>query len=178
MKPHIKKGLWLGTYMAVFLIITKLFEGDVHTGKDIVAIIVPALITGAIMGLLAAWFQKKFSAPKLPPREIEIQTGPDEHIIFQTPASYSKEALINGQLCLTNKQLIFKSHELTFWDIEWKCPLSDITGIKQYRYWGLFKGGLLIQRSESAPQKFHILKITEFLHYLNSTITLTTGKVK
>jgi len=67
----------------------------------------------------------------------------DERLIVETAAKmvWSKKKL-SGRLILTSKRLFFWNENL---QAETAVPLNLIDGMKEYKIWGLFSKGILIQ---------------------------------
>ena len=54
----------------------------------------------------------RFTKPLKVLEKIVIQTQHDENLLLETPANYLMDgSLISGKLCLTDKRLLFKSHQ-------------------------------------------------------------------
>jgi hypothetical protein len=54
----------------------------------------------------------RFTKPLKVLEKIEIQTQPDENLLIEAPANHLRDgSLLSGKLCLTDKRLLFKSHQ-------------------------------------------------------------------
>lgn len=110
---------------------------------------------GALGGLLFGWSMGLFAKSKLLTQGTKIDTEPDETVLFETGANHFKGAEgVGGKLYLTNKRLVFKSHQFNFQNHEWSINLSDIDKVDRYKTLGLVNKGLSVTPAGNKIEKF------------------------
>ncbi len=169
MSRKFKAGLIFGLAMFIFFVAQKLFEIDQPNLKDILKIILSGIIGAGIAGVIFGWLMDTLAGNKVLEQNIKISLEPGENFIFESSANHFKglEA-VGGKLFLTDKRLIFKSHNLNIQNHQLIIQLSDIASIGRFKPLGLTNNGLFIIDKNKETEKFVVEKLTEWLIYLES----------
>ena len=166
-KNRFRAGLSFGIAMTVFFIFQNLLSGDNQTSNQIIKSIVVGLIAGAISGVLFGWLIGLFAKSKFVTQTTKIETEPDEHILFETPANHFKKIEgVGGKLYLTNKRLIFKSHKLNIQNHQLYIQLTDVSNVDRYKTLGLVNNGLSITTIDNKIEKFVVEQVESWIKYL------------
>lgn len=97
----------------------------------------------------------------------KIVTGPDENILFETPANHFKGIEgVGGKLYLTNKRLVFKSHKLNIQNHELSIQLTDVKNVDRHKTLGLVNNGLTITTIDDKTEKFVVEQVENWIKYL------------
>jgi len=169
MNSKVKAGLGFGISMAIFYITYDLIFGTPDkSNQQVLKVVVSGIIGGAIAGLLFGWIIGKFSNSKFVTKTTQIETYPDEKIIFQTPANHFKGIEgVGGKLYLTNKRLVFQSHKLNIQKHQLSIDLPDIAQVSGYKVLGIVKRGLSVVTVQQKTEKFVIEKPDDWIKHLS-----------
>jgi hypothetical protein len=160
-------GLSFGIAMAVFFILQNLVTSDKHTTNQIIKSIASGLVAGAISGVLFGWLMGLFAKSKFVTQTTKIVIGPDENILFETPANHFKGIEgVGGKLYLTNKRLVFKSHKLNIQNHELSIQLTDIKNVDRHKTLGIVNNGLTITTINDKIEKFVVEQVENWIKYL------------
>jgi hypothetical protein len=161
MKNAVKPGLFFGAFMSFWFIFSAIFI-DKH---PLLTGLLVGILEGAVSGLLFG-FATAFLVKKLD-KSVQFDLEPGEASLFQTRANHFKgiEA-VGGQLLLTNKRLVFKSHSVNIQNHTYVLPLEEITGVQRYKSIGLINNGLNIT-TKNGTEKFVVDKAAEWLERLS-----------
>lgn len=166
-RSRFRVGLSFGIAMAVLFILQNLLTSDKHTINQIIKSIASGLVAGAISGVLFGWLMGLFAKSKFVTETTKIVIGPDENILFETPANHFKGIeSVGGKLYLTNKRLVFKSHKLNIQNHQLSILLTDIENIDRHKTLGLVNNGLSIKTSEGQTEKFVVEQIEKWINHL------------
>ncbi|MBN1909210.1 MAG: hypothetical protein JW818_05685 [Pirellulales bacterium] len=104
---------------------------------------------GLCMGLLEAYHAQRFLGMKsVPESETLIHQGSSTHRIgFES---------VGGWLCLTNRALYFKSHELNFQPHELAIPLCEINRVEPRAILGILPTGLMLTLRDGRTERFGV----------------------
>lgn len=169
MSRKFKAGLIFGLAMFVFFVGQKLFMLDEPTAKDIIKLLLSAIIGAGVAGIIFGWLMDTLSGSKSLQQSIKIELEAGEKIIFQSNANHFKglEA-VGGKLFLTEKRLVFKSHKFNIQNHEFVIKLSDIASIGKFKPLGLTNNGLLVIDKNNETEKFVVENLADWLIYLKS----------
>lgn len=87
---------------------------------------------------------------------IVFETKKNEKVIFEMFCSHMVgiEA-VGGKICLTNKRLLFKSHQFNLHNHELEISIKDITSIQRCRLYKYFPGkGVSISLKDDSIEVF------------------------
>jgi len=166
-RNRFRAGLSFGIGMTVFFILQNLLTNDNQTSKEIIKSVISGTIAGIISGFLFGWLMGLFSKSKFVKETTNVDTNPDEDILFQTPANHfiGVEG-VGGKLYLTTKRLIFKSHKLNIQNHELSISLENINSADSYKILGVVNNGLAIITKQNTTEKFVVEQVDEWLKQL------------
>ena len=163
-----KAGLFFGIVMTVFFIIQNLWTSDTITSKIVGKSLIVGLISGIFSGFFFGLIIGIFKSSKFVDTTTKIETQLGEDIIFQTPANHFKGAeAVGGKLYLTNKRLVFKSHNLNIQNHEFSLYLNDIVSVDRYKNLGFIRNGLTITSKHNKIDKFVVDQASEWIKKFN-----------
>ena len=169
-KPYLRAGLIFGNLMAIFFVITNLIELDNPSRDQILKSVLIGLISGTVSGTLFGLFLSLFAKSKFVDKTTKIELEPGETLVHETLANHFKGMEgVGGNLYLTDKRLVFKSHKLNIQNHELSMPLSSITRIERSKTLGILNNGLLIQQNEYKPEKFVVQGGSEWIQKIIAT---------
>ncbi len=144
-KSRIKAGLYVGIVTAIFSVVRNFLTQDNITTKSVILFIAFGLVSGAIQGFLFGWLIGLFVNSKFVKQATQITTEADETVLFETGANHFKGAeAVGGKLYLTNKRLVFKSHNMNIQNHELSIPLTHIHKVDRYKTLGIVNNGLTV----------------------------------
>ena len=172
MNNKLKSGLYFGLGIAFIFLIKDSFSwltGEVST-SEIIKSLISSILAGLFTGIIVAWLADKFLTSSIFTKPPKFNFENEEVIHFQTPANHFKgiEA-VGGFLCLTNKRLLFKSHNLNIQNHELSIILSDITTVDRYKTLGIINNGLAIRLSNDETEKFVVDKAKQWIENIGMT---------
>ena len=167
MSNKFKSGLVFGFAMTLFFLsrtaIAWIAGEDLST-NDILKSFFASLLAGLVSGFLFGWLSNKFVAGGIITKSSKFEYHKNETIILQTPANHfvGVDAVI-GNLFLTDKRLIFKSHNLNNQNHEWITDLADISHVETFKTLGLFNSGLKMVTNKKVVGKFVVHKQKQWI---------------
>ncbi|WP_274474462.1 GRAM domain-containing protein [Mangrovimonas aestuarii] len=133
-------------YGILIYLINYFILADDFSSKTIVSIVVQAILFGVFMGfgfpallkLMKPLFLKSVKAPKL-------MVG--ETIIFEDAANYFKNKwnAFGGKLYLTNKRLIFQSHNFNLKKLNKSIDLPEMKDVSEHKTGGIVDNGIRLR---------------------------------
>ena len=170
MSNRLKSGLFFGLAMT-FIFLSKTIiawvTGEEERTDEIVRSIVGAGMAGIVSGILMGWMTDRFFASNIFTKSTDFHFGNGEVAIFQTAANHFKGTeAVGGSLCLTNKRLLFKSHNLNVQNHDLSIPLADVEKLERFKTLGLVNNGLAIKLSTNVSEKFVVDKANQWLEHL------------
>ena len=166
-RSKIKAGLYFGIISAFSFLLQDLLTRDDLTTKNIIIIIVSSLIGGALGGLLFGWLTGLFLNSNFLKKGTSIVTDKNEKIVFETGANHFKGVEgVGGKLYLTNKRLIFKSHNFNIQKHELSISLSNVDKVRRYSTFGIVNNGLSVTTSDNVIEKFAVQEPEEWMNQL------------
>jgi len=178
-RDRFRAGLSFGIPMAFFFILQNLLTNDKQATNQIIKSIASGLVAGAISGVLFGWLIGLFAKSKFVTKTTKIETGPDEHILFETPANHFKGIEgVGGKLYLTNKRLIFKSHKLNIQNHQLSIQLTDVKDVDSYKTLGLVNNGLSITTIDDKTEKFVVEQVENWIKYLTEKNSLQQAALR
>ena len=166
-RNRFKAGLSFGIAMAVLFILQNLLTSEKQTTNQILSSVAAGLIAGLISGVLFGWLIGLFAKSKFVAKTTRIDTGPDENVLFETPANHFKGVEgVGGKLYLTNKRLVFKSHNLNIQNHQLSILLTDIKNVGRHKTLGLVNNGLSIVTAEDKTEKFVVEQAENWIKHL------------
>ena len=166
-RNRFRAGLSFGIAMAVFFILQTLLVNDKQATNQTIKSIALGLVAGAISGVLFGWLMGLFAKSKFVTQTTKIETDPDEHILFETPANHFKGIEgVGGKLYLTNKRLVFKSHKLNIQNHQLSIQLIDIKNVDRFKTLGLVNNGLSVITIDDKTEKFVVEQVENWIKYL------------
>jgi len=173
MNNKVKSGLYFGlgmTLVFLFKTIIAWVTGEEGSTNEIAKSIVAAVIAGLVSGLLYGWLTDKFLVGSIFTKPIHFNLDTGDVVIFQTPANHFKGVEgVGGILCLTDKRLIFKSHNINVQKHELSIPFSDIKAVDRYKTLGFMNNGLIVQLGNDVTEKFVVNKAKQWIEHIEST---------
>lgn len=169
-QSKIQAGLGFGACMAIIYIIFDLVGTEELTTGSVLISILSGIIGGAVAGLLFPWLAGILLNMNYIKRSIEIKTLADENIVFHTSANHimGMEG-VGGKLYLTNKRLVFKSHNLNIQKHELSIPLEEILQVNRYKSLGIINKGLIVTLSSGKEEKFIVEEASKWMEYLKQS---------
>jgi hypothetical protein len=133
------------------------------TTKDVIVFVIMVIILFFIGELAERWMMKLMMKSRSVTQSAVLDTAADEIILFQTPASHLKGIeSVGGHLFLTNKRLVFQSHNITFQKHKLSIGLPDITKIEKYKRSGM-NTGLIVTTINNTNEKFVVENADEWI---------------
>ncbi len=174
-----KPGYYIGLCIIIFFVVEFFLTHNDITTKEIIKRVIAAVVAGAFacllfesgIGLFRKFMQANVGQSELVKDVTTINADPDEEIIFQTGANHFQAwEAVGGKLYLTNKRLIFKSHNMNIQKQELMIPLSDIKEISRYKVYRLSNNGMIIYLKDLRKEKFALTDIDECYSLLSQTM--------
>lgn len=173
MSNKVKSGLYFGlgmTFVFLFKTIIAWVTGEEESSGEIVKSVIAAVIAGLVSGLLFGWLTDKFLVSSIFTKSTHFNLDTGELMIFQTPANHFKGAEgVGGSLCLTDKRLLFKSHNLNIRNHELSILLSNITIVDRYKTLGLVNNGIAVHLISELTEKFVVDKADKWIEQIQKT---------
>lgn len=173
MSNKVKSGLYFGlgmTFVFLFKTIIAWVTGEEESTAEIAKSVIAAVIAGLVSGLLFGWLTDKFLVSSIFTKSIHFKLDTGEVVIFQTPANHFKEAeVVGGYLCITDKRLLFKSHNLNFQNHELSISLLSITLVDRYKTLGLINNGIAVHLTDNLTEKFVVDKADKWFEQILRT---------
>lgn len=173
MTQKVKSGLYFGLGMTFFYliksIITWIPEEEVST-REFVETVVGAIIAGLVSGLIYGWLSDKFLVGSIFTKPTQFIPDIGEVVIFKTPANHFKGVeCVGGTLYLTDKRLVFKSHNLNIQNHEQSIQLSELRAVKRFKMHGFINNGLLVEAGSGITEKFVVEKPNQWPELIERT---------
>ena len=169
-RTSFKAGLFFGIIMAVFFILKDLWTAENYTAETLIRIIAVGLISGIIAAILFGYGISKI-APKLANSISKLETEADEKLLLNSPANhYKKLEAVGGKLFLTNKRLVFKSHNSNIQNHEIHIALNDIVKIERFKNFKITNNGVSVLCRNGKIEKFVVEKPEEWIERINTVI--------
>ena len=167
-KFKLRAGLFLGIIMSIFSILNRLWDTENFTTEFLLKTIFSGIVGGTIAGILFGYFMGKFL--KFIGSNVSIDTEADENTLLESLASHYKgiEA-VGGKLFLTNKKLIFKSHNFNVQNHELSINLNEIVKTDRYKNIGI-NNGLAIECKNGRTEKFVVEEPEKWIERLKTPI--------
>lgn len=170
MKSILKSTL----YLAIFLIITglmaRLIFGTGVSWDQVPSSIAAGLLVGFIAALLTQWSTKRHL------RNIVIPLEQAESIIKEGVANHLKGAeRVRGKLVLTNKRLIFKSHQYARQNHQAVFAIDEITNVSKTKTSKLMPNGLTIMVDDNRTEKFVVESAGEWAEAIGARLRKITN---
>lgn len=157
LKPALLFGTLFGLGIGLFSCLTKGVLNGVKTG----------IIMGAFSGLLIWGFE--FFQSKIFKKNSQKIVG-NETIVFEGGANHFKGTeAVGGWLYLTNKKLIFQSHNYNVQNHKLVIPLNQITSIRTSLTHGYMPTGLQVVTNDGV-EKFVVFKRKEWVRRISENI--------
>ena len=100
---------------------------------------------GFVFGLTMAWIS--YRAAQHFDSRIELFTG--ETLLHQGPANhYVDNEAVGGWVYLTNKRILFVSHNLNYFIHNWEAPLSEVVGVSLCKTMKVIPNGLVLHTTQ------------------------------
>ena len=167
MSNKVKSGLFFGlgmTFIFLFQTIITWVTGEEESTREIVKSVIAAMIAGLVSGLLFGWLTERFFVSSIFTKSMDFKFDSGETTIFQAPANHFRGAEgVGGSLCLTDKRLLFKSHNLNIQNHELSIPLSEINHVERYKTLGLINNGLAVHLNGDLKEKFVVDKASQWI---------------
>ena len=175
MTNKIKSGIVVGFGVTLFYISKTLIAwitGEEQSSDEIYKSVFASLSAGLATGLLIWWGTDKYLVNTFLTNPVNFEFENGETSVFQTPANHFKASkTFGGSLCLTNKRLMFKSHNANFQSDDWSISLGDIAEVKTFKNLGLLQNGLSINTTNEVVEKFVVDKLKRWKETISSTKT-------
>jgi hypothetical protein len=159
LKTFISAGLPFGIIMGIFVGIIN----NIYTG------VIAGIFLGSLFGLLIGIFVS-IQSKKFKKKSMDITDG--KKTIMEGVANHFKEKeSVGGWLCLTNDEIIFKSHNFNIQKHQKIIPLSQITSVKTSLTLGIVPNGLQITTNNDDVEKFVVNKRKDWAQKINEAIS-------
>ena len=172
MSNKIKSGLYFGVGITFFFLLIESIAwitGEASS-KEIIISIVSSVIAGLCSGFVAGWLTDKFLTNSIFTKPPKFNLDGDEAIHFQTPANHFKGVeAVGGFLCLTDKRLLFKSHNLNIQNHELSISLSNLSTVVRYKTLKLMNNGLAVSLTNHKTEKFVVDKAKQWIEIIDRT---------
>ena len=173
MTQKVKSGLYFGLGMTFFYLVKSIIPwitGEEISTRDIVESVIGAIIAGLVSGLLYGWLSDKFLVGSIFTKPTHFSPDIGEAVVFKTPANYYKGVeCVGGTLYLTDKRLVFKSHNLNIQNHEKSILLSELRAVKRFKMHGFINNGLLVEVNSGIAEKFVVEKPNEWPEFIERT---------
>ena len=172
-RNQIRPGLIFGITIALIFILQDILRhGDLST-KNIIMVIASSLFGGAIGGIIFGWMLGAWTDSRFLLKGAHIAIDANETIIFTTGANHIQGVEgVGGKLYLTNKRLIFQSHNFNIQNHEFSIRLSEIEKVKRYDTFGIVNNGLMVTTVHNSIEKFVVQEPEEWLNHFNKKKSL------
>ena len=161
-------GIIFGITLAIIFILQDYLRHDDLNTKNIIMVFVSSLIGGAIGGILFGWILRVWTNSRVLLKGTPITIDASEIIVFTTGANHFQGVEgVGGKLYLTNKRLIFKSHNFNIQNHEFSIRLSEVDKVKRYHTFGVVNNGLLITTIHNSIEKFVVQEPEEWMNQLS-----------
>ena len=170
MSNKVKPGLYFGIGITFIFLLKDSIAW--LTGKasssEIIKSIVASIIAGLFSGFVVGWLTDKLLTNRIFTTSPAFDLNSGEAIHFQTTANHFKgiEA-VGGFLCLTDKRLLFKSHNLNIQKHELSISLSDIVSVDKYKTFGLMNNGFTVNLGDHKTEKFVVKKAKQWIENID-----------
>jgi hypothetical protein len=172
-KNKVRSGLIFGIVTSLFFILQNLLTRDDLSTQNLIIIIASSLFGGALAGFLFGWLIGLFANSKFLKNGTNIDTASNETIVFSTGANHFQGVEgVGGKLYLTNKRLIFKSHNFNIQNHEFSINLSDVDEVRRYSTYGIINNGLSVTTSGNVIEKFAVQEPEEWMFQLKEKNSL------
>lgn len=148
------KKTWITalTFGVPWIILMIVFNSIIKGGFTL-NIFVSTIIGGLVAGLLFA-LTMQYAAKRLV-KNIVVEITEDEQILKEGSANHLKgKEGVGGKLVLTNKRLIFKSHQLNIQNHRQTIDLEQIAGVQATKSLKILENGLLLDLASNVRHKF------------------------
>ena len=164
-QSRFRTGLGFGIFLTIFFLLRYLLPAENLSGRQIFAIILTAVLTGVLGGILFTWLIGVIFRKTL---NVKVDLEPGETVAFESAASNFKgiEA-VGGKLVLTSRRLIFKPHKLNIQKHPLSLDLDEIENVSRFKKLGLINNGLSVTASNNRIISFSVEKAEEWLALLS-----------
>lgn len=173
MSNKVKSGLYFGlgmTFVFLFKTITAWVTGEEESTAELAKSVFAAVIAGLVSGLLFGWLTDKFLVSSIFTKSTNFNLDTGDVAIFQTPANHFKGAEgVGGSLCITDKRLLFKSHNLNIKNHELSISLLEIATVDRYKTLGLINNGISVHLANNSTEKFVVDKADKWVEQILKT---------
>lgn len=167
-RSKIRSGIFFGSAMAVFYILSHLITADQWTIRSVFFTVISGLAGGLVAGFLFGWILGAFVNSKQVEQSTQITPDDDETILFGSQANHLRGIeSIGGKLYLTNKRLVFKSHNFNFKNEMLSIARTDIVSIGTFKSLGLIANGLSVTLKDHKTEKFIVNRPDEWTNWFN-----------
>ena len=165
MKDNIKKILFAGIPFGITM---GLFYGIIS--KNLYLGILTAVFLGAFFGFFI-WLFVFIQSKKLKKSSLELTGG--KGIIMEGEANHFKgKESVGGWICLTDNEIIFKSHNFNIQKHQTIIPLNQIAEVKTSLTLGFVPNGLQIITINGVVEKFVVNKRKTWIEKINNVTTI------
>lgn len=173
MTQKIKSGLYFGLGMTFFYLIKSFIPwitGEEISTREILESVVGAIIAGLISGLIFGWLSDKYIVGNPFSKPPYFSPDKGEEVIFKTPANhYMGVECVGGTLYLTDKRLVFKSHNVNIQNHELSIQLAQLRAVKRFKMHGFINNGLLVEVVSNIEEKFVVEKPNQWPELIERT---------
>ncbi|HEU0112109.1 MAG TPA: hypothetical protein VFQ73_14640 [Flavisolibacter sp.] len=173
MSNKIKPGLYFGLAMTFFFLFKTIIAwvtGEEQSTSEIAKSVMAAIVAGIVSGLLFGWLTGKFLISSIFTKSTQFQLDEGEVAIFQTPANHFKGMEgVGGSLCLTDRRLLFKSHDLNIQNHQLSIPLFQVQLVDRYKTLGLMNNGLAVHLKGNITERFVVDKANHWVEHMERT---------
>lgn len=128
-------------------------------------IIISTVVFGLIVGLLFAWTMQ-YTAKKLF-KKVIVEIADNEKIIKEGGANHFKvNEGVGGKLVLTDKRLIFKSHNFNIQNHQDNFELGQVDELESTKTLGFWENGLTLKLTNNDRHKFIVDQPVEWIEYI------------
>lgn len=133
--------------------IVMLVYNSMSKGGFTLGILVSNLIGGLVAGVLYALIMH-YAAKRLV-NKVVVETAAGEQVIKEGGANHFKgREGVGGKLVLTNRRLIFKSHQLNMQNHQQTFDLDQVEGVRTTKSLKILENGLTLELADKVSHKF------------------------
>lgn len=154
------------TFGVPWIILMVVFNSIIK-GEFTLGILVSTTIGGLVAGLLFA-LTMQYAAKGLV-KKVVMNVADDEQIIKEGSANHFKgREGVGGKLVLTNRRLIFKSHQFNMQNHQQTFNLDQIEGVRTTKTLKILENGLTLDLVNNVSHKFIVDEPTDWVDKISN----------
>jgi hypothetical protein len=159
----LRHGLILALiFFPLFLGLQVMFEGGLTTGEFLKAVVTTVLVGFGLPPAMNSLGKRLYA-------KVIIDLNSAEIVVREGGANHFKGAEgVGGKLALTNKRLVFKSHQLNVQNHAESFLLENVRQVAAVKTWNLFKNGLRVMLTNNEVHQFVVDEPAEWIREIEN----------